>query len=112
MTQTIIRGDIFWVDFDPSKDTETQKVRPALVCSHDIINENSTRIIVAPITSNLKKVYSFEYAILNHSFVKGKIMLDQFRSISKSRMGNKIGFLSLKEMNEIEGIIKFVMGIK
>ncbi len=59
MKQTIIkRGDIFWVDFDPSKATEIQKVRPSLIFSHDILNENSTRIIVAPITSNLKKVYS------------------------------------------------------
>src|ERR1700690_220202 len=112
MTQTNIkRGDIFWVDFDPSKATETQKTRPALVCSHDILNENSSRIIVAPITSNLKKIYSFEYAINNHPEVKGKIMLDQMRSIDKSRLGKKIGFFSLKEMQEIELIMKFILGI-
>ena len=103
MTKTIInRGDIFWVSFDPSLGTEIQKTRPSLVCSHDIINENSTRIIVAPITSNLKRVYSFEYALLTHSFVKGKIMLDQLRAIDKSRLGSKIGSLTFREMNEIE----------
>ena len=68
------RGDIFWVDFDPSKATEIQKKRPALVCSHDILNENSARIIVAPITSNLKKVYSFEYALKNRPGIEGKVM--------------------------------------
>ncbi len=113
MKQTPIkRGDIFWVNFDPSKATEIQKTRPALVCSHDILNENSTRVIVAPITSNLRKVYSFEYAIKNHQFICGKIMFDQMRSVDKSRLGKKDGVFSFKEMNEIDLIIKFVLGIR
>lgn len=87
------------------------KKRPALVCSQDIINEKSTRVIVAPITSNLKKIYSFEYALPAHSFVKGKIMLDQLRAIDKSRLGSKIGALTFREMNEIEGVLKFVLGM-
>lgn len=112
MKQMIIRrGDIFWVDFDPSKATEIQKKRPSLVCSHDILNENSSRIIVAPITSNLKKIYSFEFPIRDHSSVEGKVMLDQIRSIDKSRLGKKIGSFSVKEMQEIEVIIKFILGI-
>jgi mRNA interferase MazF len=112
MTQILIRrGDVFWVDFDPSKATEVQKKRPALVCSHDILNENSSRIIVVPITSNVKKVYSFEYAIKGVSGLEGKIMLDQLRSIDKSRIGKKIGNLPFKEMQQIEIILKFVLGI-
>lgn len=110
MKQILIRrGDIFWVNFDPSKATEIQKTRPALICSHDIMNQNSSRIIVAPITSNLNKIYSFEYAI-NYPFVKGKIMFDQIRSVDKIRLGDRLGNLSVKEMNEIEVILKFVLG--
>ena len=108
----IKRGDIFWVNFDPSKDTEIKKTRPSLVCSHDIMNENSSRIIVAPITSNLKRIYSFEYAVKEHKEVKGKIMLDQIRSIDKSRLGKKLGSLSVKDMKEVEEILKFVLGIQ
>lgn len=107
----IKRGDVFWVDFDPSRETEIQKTRPSLVCSHDILNENSSRLIVAPITSNLKKVYSFEYEVKNHKSINGKIMLDQIRSIDKSRLGDKIGSLSVREMQEIELILRFVLGI-
>lgn len=113
MKQMLIkRGDVFWVDFDPARATETQKTRPALICSHDILNENSSRIIVAPITSNLKKIYSFEYAINSPTGLKGKIMIDQMRSIDKSRLGKKIKTLSLKEMQEIDIIIKFILGIQ
>lgn len=113
MKQTDIkRGDVFWVDFDPSRATETQKTRPSLVCSHDILNEYSSRVIVAPITSNLKKIYSFEYAINNHPDVKGKIMLDQMRSIDKTRLGKKLGCFSMKEMQEIEIILKYILGMQ
>jgi mRNA interferase MazF len=113
MKQTHIkRGDIFWVDFDPSIGTEVRKKRPALVCSSNAMNEKFPRIIVAPITSNISKVYSFEYVLLVQENVKGKVMLDQLRSMDKSRFGNKIGGVSLREMHEIDAAIKLVLGIQ
>lgn len=113
MSRTNIkRGDIFWVDFDPSIGTETRKMRPALVCSHDDMNEHSNRVIVAPITSNLKKVYAFEYAITAHSFINGKAMFDQLKAVDKVRIKSKIGSILLKEMDEVDLIIKMVLGLK
>lgn len=113
MKQTNIkRGDVYWVNFDPSKATEIQKTRPAIVFSHDLLNENHTRIIVVPITSKLNRVYPFEYAINDHQKLKGKIMIDQMRSVDKSRLGAKICSLSLKEMQEVEVILKFVLGMQ
>ena len=112
MKQTPIRrGDIFWVDFDPAKASEIQKIRPALVCSNDIMNEHSNRVIVAPITSNLKKIYSFEYEIAAHTEIKGKVMLDQIRSIDKSRLGKKLNSLSITEMHEVDLIMKFILAL-
>jgi len=107
----IRKGDIFWVDFDPSRASEIQKTRPSLVCSNDIMNENSSRVIVAPITSNIKKIYSFEYALKDLPNIKGKIMLDQIRSIDKSRLGKKIGDLSTEDMQAVDVIIKFILGV-
>ena len=60
----------------------------------------------------MKKIYSFEYAIKNHPDVEGKIMLDQMRSIDKSRLGKKVGSFSVREMQEIDIITKFVLGIQ
>lgn len=107
----IRRGDIYWVDFNPAKASEVKKTRPALVCSNDIMNENSNRVIVAPITSNLKRIFSFEYEIRNHGGIKGKVMLDQMRSIDKSRLGKKIDSLSTEEMREVDLIIKFILAL-
>lgn len=113
MKQTNIRrGDIFWVDLDPAKETEIQKTRPCLVISHDVMNENYTRVIVAPITSNTKKIYPFDYLLKEDFGVSGKVLVHQLRTVDKSRLGKKIGTLSLTDMKEVNEIIEFIMGLQ
>jgi len=62
---SIKKGDIVWVQYDPSQGTEVKKRRPSVVLSSNILNENHCRILVAPITSKLKKLYPFEFKIEN-----------------------------------------------
>lgn len=113
MKQTIIkRGDLFWVDLDPARNTEIQKTRPCLVISHDVMNDNYTRVIVAPITSNIKKVYPFDHLLKGDYEVKGKVLLHQLRTVDKSRLGKKIAHISLNEMKEINEILEFILGLK
>ena len=88
------QGDIFLVNLDPAIQTEIGKTRPALVISIDAMNHHSPRLIVAPITSNVGKLYPFEVFI--PAGVAGlkkdsKIMLDQLRSLDKKRLVKKIG---------------------
>jgi mRNA interferase MazF len=54
---------IFLVNFDPAIGSEVRKARPALVVSNDINNAHSPIISIAPITLNVKKVYSFEVEV-------------------------------------------------
>jgi mRNA interferase MazF len=113
MKQILIkRGDVFWIDFDPSKATEIKKRRPALIVSHDVMNEYSSRVIVAPITSQLKKVFSFELEIKGTAGIKGKILLDQLRTVDKSRLEKKMGALTIQELQEVNAIIKLVLGLE
>ena len=60
---SISRGDIFLVNFDPTIGAEAKKTRPAVVISNDINNAHSPIVSIAPITSNVTKVYSFEVEI-------------------------------------------------
>lgn len=109
---SIKKGDIYWVDFDPAKETETKKRRPAVICSSTLYNDNSKRVIVAPITSNIKRVYtSLELEIKNK--VVGKVMVDQIRTVDKSRLSSKkISSLSIKEMEQIDEILKSILSMK
>lgn len=45
------RGEVYWVNLDPTVGTEIKKTRPALVVSSDDMNRALPRVIVAPITS-------------------------------------------------------------
>ncbi len=104
------RGDIYWVNLDPSTGDETKKTRPALVVSNDIGNETSKIVIVAPITSKVKNVYPFEV----QTFVNGKaakVMLNQCRAVDKSRLITKIDSIDQKSMKLADDAIKIVFGL-
>jgi len=51
VSRIIHRGEVYWVNLDPTLGTEIQKTRPALVVSPNDMNAALPRVIVAPITS-------------------------------------------------------------
>jgi mRNA interferase MazF len=107
----IKRGDIFWVNFDPSTGKEIQKKRPALICSNDLMNAESSFVIVIPVTSTVTKVYSFEYLIEGRKEIQGKLVVQQVKSLDKSRLGSKICSLSSAEMLEIDRRLKTIFAL-
>jgi len=47
----VARGEVYWVNLDPTIGTEIKKTRPALVVSPDDLNAALPRVIIAPLTS-------------------------------------------------------------
>ena len=66
------RGEVYWVKLDPTVGSETKKTRPGVVVSNDSGNEYSSRVILAPITSQSKKVYPFEKYLFDLQWMHGK----------------------------------------
>ena len=104
------RGEIYWVDLEPTKGGETKKIRPGLVVSNDIGNESSNVIMIASITSKVARIYPFEVKITMDN-KEAKIMLNQCRALDKSRFGKKIGEVDLETMRAVEEAIKLVFSI-
>jgi mRNA interferase MazF len=105
------RGEIYWVNLEPTIGSETKKVRPCLIVSSDTGNANSPLVMVAPITSNIHRIYPFE-AILNINEKKCKVMLNQARSVDKSRLEKRIiERISVEILQEVDKAIKVVFGI-
>lgn len=104
------RGDVWFVNFDPSVGTEIKKTRPAVIVSNNDSNKFLERVQVLPITSNVEKVYPCECKI-TVKMESRKAMADQIMTVSKKRLYKKVCILNDIEMAEIERIIKTQLGL-
>jgi len=73
------RGDIIWIDLNPTRGHEQSNVRPALVLSEKAYNQKTNLVVVCPITSQVKG-FNFEVSI-NELKVKGVVLSDHVRSL-------------------------------
>ena len=106
----LCRGEVYWVNLDPTVGSEIRKTRPGLIVSNNAQNQASKRVIIAPLTSVISKIYPFEVRVS----IKGKeskVMLDQIRTIDCQRLGEKLGKLTSQEMENIDKVLKFVLAL-
>lgn len=106
----MLRGEVWWVDFDPSLGGEVQKTRPAVIVSNDAANRNLNRIQVVPITSNVARVYACEAAIELNGEPR-KAMADQIATVSKLRLTSKAGMLGGDDIRAVERAIRVQLGL-
>jgi len=83
------RGEVYWVNLDPTVGTEIQKTRPALVVSPDDLNAVLPRVIIAPLTSKGQPLGCRPQVKFDGR--TAMILLDQIRSVDKCRLAAKMG---------------------
>jgi len=94
---------VYWIELDPTKGSEVSKTRPCVILSPDEMNLFLKTVIIAPLTHTLKPYPSRVICEINGD--KGSIMLDQIRTVDRVRIGNTLGKLDLKAINEIKYVI-------
>jgi mRNA interferase MazF len=99
------RGEVWWVEFDPSVGSEIRKKRPAVIVSNNAANRNLARVVVVPLTSNTGRQYPAE-ALVTVGGQSSKAMADQIMSADKSRLKSQFGELSKVDMLAVEDAIK------
>lgn len=113
---SIKRGELFWVNLDPTRGSEQAGRRPVLILQNDIGNEVAPTTLVAPLTT---KSFTKDYPT-NVRLSKGSIpglkfdstiLLSQIRTIDKSRLEKKIGSLSGTSMRKVDFAIKISLGL-
>ena len=98
------RGEVWWVNFDPSIGGEIKKTRPAVIVSNDASNRHLNRVQIVPLTSKVERVYPSE-ALVRLEGESRKAMADQIATVSKRRLVDKTGRLSGKDMQRVEHAI-------
>jgi mRNA interferase MazF len=104
------RGDVWWVNFEPSVGSETRKVRPAIIVSNNSANAHLNRVQVVPLSSNTGKCYPSE-ALVTLNGAENKAMADQIATVDKQRLQDCVGSISNKDMKLLERAIKVQLGL-
>ena len=96
--------EIVLVNLDPTKGSEIKKTRPCLVISPNEMNRNLRTVIIAPMTTTGKS-YPTRVKI-HHNKKTGWAVIDQIRTIDKSRIIKVLGKISNKEIESCKIVLK------
>jgi mRNA interferase MazF len=97
------RFDVFLVNLDPTIGSEIQKTRPCVIVSPDEMNRYISTVIIVPMTTK-GRIYPTR-VICQFQGKDGQIVLDQIRTVDKSRLVKKIGQISQDEQREVLDIL-------
>lgn len=106
----MLRGEVWWVEFDPAVGSEMQKTRPAVIVSNDSANRNLARVVVVPVSSNTGRQYPGEAVVVVNG-QDSKAMADQIMAADKARLKSRLGGLSKTDLLLLEDAIKVHLGL-
>ncbi len=99
MGVVVKRFDVFLVNLDPTVGSEIHKTRPCVIISPDEMNRYIATVIVAPMTTKGKTYPTRVFCQFQGK--DGQIVLDQIRTIDKSRLVQKLGQISQEEQRGV-----------
>lgn len=109
------RGDVFFADLSPVVGSEQGGTRPVLVIQNDIGNRFSPTVIIAAITAQIQKAKlptHVEITAEKYGFERDSvILLEQLRTIDKSRLTDKITQLDAPLMTKVEEALEISLGL-
>jgi len=88
---------LYWIGKKEAQGTEIKKIRPGVVISTDNLNKWDYRFIVAPITKRTRHFLDFEIPVVVNG-KEGLAILDQIKTIDRSRLIKKLDQLTNEEM--------------
>ena len=106
----MLRGEVWWVEFDPAVGSEIRKTRPAIIVSNDAANRNLARVVVIPISSNTGRQYPGEALVVVNG-QESKAMADQIMAADKTRLKSRLGLLTKDDLLAVEDGIKVHLGL-
>jgi mRNA interferase MazF len=116
---TVRRGDIWIVEFEPSRGAEANKTRPAVLVSNDAANMTARRlgrgvVTVVPVSSNVDRIYPFQ--VLLPAEATGlardcKAQAEQVRAVAVERLRERRGTLSRAELQELDRALRLHLAL-
>ncbi|KTC65720.1 PemK-like protein; toxin of a toxin-antitoxin system (plasmid) [Legionella adelaidensis] len=104
------RGDIYWIDLNPTTGSEINKQRPCVLVGATPINQARHTVIVVPLSTSAKArpPITISVSCLNKNVTA---ICDQIRTVDKSRLKGFIGPLSDKDLNALDEGLRQVLSL-
>ena len=113
--QPVRRGDIYYADLSPVVGSEQGGMRPVLIIQNDTGNRHSPTVIAAAITSQTGKANlptQFSLAARSCGLTRDSvILLEQVRTLDKSRLRERMGRLDEPAMHQVDNAIAVSFGL-
>lgn len=103
------RYEIRWTNLDPTRGAEMAKTRPAVIVSLDELNRVMPTVTVCPLTSHLHPAWRSRVQIRCIGR-PAEIAVDQIRTVSKARLGERIGRLAAGDAATLRRVITEMYG--
>ena len=110
----IYRGDIFYVDFGNQPGSAVHGIRPAMVVQNDVGNWHAPTLIVAAITTEIKKLRQPTHVLLGKQFglpQESMLMLEQLATIDKTALLTYVGTASSEFLESVDKSLSISIGI-
>jgi mRNA interferase MazF len=104
------RGEVWWVDLDPTRGSEIQKTRPAVILTVDALNRARRTVVVVPLSSSATPRPPIVVSV--PSAGTGSVAVcDQVRAVDKTRLVSHIGKLSESDLLALGNGVRQVLGV-
>ena len=97
------RFDVYIVILDPTVGSEIQKTRPCLIISPDEMNRHIATVIIAPMTTKGRSYPTRVACTFQEK--EGQIVLDQIRTVDKSRLAHKLGKINKETQSDVLSVL-------
>ena len=104
MAMVVNRFDVYLINLDPTVGSEIQKTRPCLIISPDEMNRHIRTVMVAPMTTDRKDYPT--HVSCKFKRKNGQIVLDQIRTIDKTRLIKKLGTINPETQLEVISVLQ------
>lgn len=108
--QSLRRGDVVWVNLDPTVGAEIRKRRPCVVLSLSVLNEKRLTVVVVPLSTGSTPRPPLVVAVPSAG-AGANARIDQVRAIDKSRILDAAGKLNRADMEQVEQALRTVLGL-
>jgi mRNA interferase MazF len=102
------RGDVWWVELDPTRGSENRKTRPVVIVSADGLNRARRTVVIVPLSTGPEPCPPL--VVSTPSFDRESVAIcDQVRSINTTRLTHLAGTLSTADLRAIESGLRAIL---